>query len=388
MEINSYLKRIFEHYDIENTLFLNRYLPFNLLEEYLELQVPDLFKKSVIGHSELGKPIYALDFGTGAKKILLWSQMHGNEGTTTKAILDFINYIKEYKHGSLVKTILHNCTIRIIPMLNPDGASLYTRLNAREVDLNRDAVNKSQSETKAFFENFSTFKPQYCFNLHGQRTIFGVGETQNSSTMSFLAPSYDNLLSVDQHREKAMKLIVSANELLRDLIPNQIGRYDDTHNINCFGDYIQSHKVPTVLFEAGHYPNDYCRNKTRKFVTMSLLKMIFVIANANEDVYDISSYHDIPLNKQSYFDIIVKNVKNSDSQFIGIQYNEVLKDGRIEFIPYIKSLDELSSFNSHRSIDAFDKPVFINGLNFLEENILIKSIRVGSDQIEISINSC
>ena len=44
--------------------------------------------------------------------------------------------------------ILKACTLYIIPILNPDGAKAYTRLNANEVDLNRDAQDLSQPESK------------------------------------------------------------------------------------------------------------------------------------------------------------------------------------------------------------------------------------------------
>ena len=47
------------------------------------------FKISVEGNSVLDKPIYSVRFGVGKIKILAWSQMHGNESTTTKALFDF-----------------------------------------------------------------------------------------------------------------------------------------------------------------------------------------------------------------------------------------------------------------------------------------------------------
>ena len=40
-----------------------------------------------LGSSENNVPIYSLKIGTGKKKILLWSQMHGNESTGTKSII-------------------------------------------------------------------------------------------------------------------------------------------------------------------------------------------------------------------------------------------------------------------------------------------------------------
>ena len=61
--------------------------------------------------------------------------MHGNESTTTKALFDVLNVFAD-DDSKDVKKILNDCTIAIIPMLNPDGAKAYTRTNANDIDLN------------------------------------------------------------------------------------------------------------------------------------------------------------------------------------------------------------------------------------------------------------
>ena len=58
-----------------------------------------------------------------------------------------------------------------------------------------------------------------------------------------------------------MEVIIKMNNVLQNVIPNQVGIYDDSFNINCVGDSFQSKGVPTILFEAGHYKNDYSREK-------------------------------------------------------------------------------------------------------------------------------
>lgn len=42
-----------------------------------------------IGKSVLGKSIYEYQIGSGPIRVFLWSQMHGNESTTTKGLLIF-----------------------------------------------------------------------------------------------------------------------------------------------------------------------------------------------------------------------------------------------------------------------------------------------------------
>ena len=62
---------------------------------------------------------------------------------------------------------------------------------------------------------------------------------------------------------------------LEKYIPGQLGRFDDSFNINCTGDYFTSLGIPTVLFEAGHYQDDYERDEVRKFIFIAL-KRLFV----------------------------------------------------------------------------------------------------------------
>ena len=159
----------------EEQLF-GRYITLEHIEPLLSL-----LPKQVIGQSVLGKPIYKITIGTGKTKTLMWSQMHGNESTTTKALFDFINYIQSDEAVS----ILENFTFCLLPMLNPDGAELYTRENASRIDLNRDAQNLTQPESKLLRKTFEEFQPDFCYNLHDQRTICGAGGDGNPATVSF-----------------------------------------------------------------------------------------------------------------------------------------------------------------------------------------------------------
>ena len=309
----------------------------------------------IIGESVLGKPIYSYQKGHGKLKIYLWSQMHGNESTTTKALFDFINLLNS--ETDLANELLSKFTFYCIPMLNPDGAKLYTRANANNIDLNRDSQDLTQPESKILRAVFEEFKPDYCFNLHDQRTIFGVADTGKPATLSFLAPSYNEEREVNESRLKAINLIAGINEVLQNYIPDQIGRFDDSFNINCIGDTFQYLGVPTILFEAGHYPQDYEREKTRKFVFMSLLTS-FIILNENDIVDNRNDkYLNIPQNNVVFFDFIYKNVKiNYDgneiiTNFVA-QYKEELIDNKLNFNAYIVEVGDLKGYFGHFEYDA------------------------------------
>ncbi len=336
-----------------------QYKAKSLFGRYITLQhiepILSKYPTTIVGHSVLGKPIYQLLLGSGKTKIFMWSQMHGNESTTTKALFDFINFLHSDTKES--EAILNSFTFCLLPMLNPDGAELYTRENANLIDLNRDAKDLSQPESKVLRQVFENFQPHYCYNLHDQRTIYGVADSGKPATVSFLAPAYNENRDINDVRTKAMNVIVAMNEVLQTLIPNQVGRFDDSFNINCVGDTFQYLNVPTVLFEAGHFPEDYEREETRKYIFAALLSGIQylhendVVSNKNID------YLKIPQNKVVFYDFVYKNVKinyDGNEKIINFaaQYKEVLNKDKVTFEARIAQIDNLESYFGHNVLDA------------------------------------
>lgn len=337
----------------EKSLF-GRYIHTKNIELLLE-DLPSIFKVNTIGKSVNDENIFSVTIGTGKKKVLMWSQMHGNESTTTKALFDIFNFLND--SNALSSTIINNCTLKIIPILNPDGALTYKRFNTNNIDLNRDAQDLSQPESIALRHCFDTFQPDFCFNLHGQRTIFSAGKTNNLATISFLSPAQDSSCSITKNRAIAMEIIGVMNVMLQQQIPNQVGVYDDAFNIDCVGDTFQSLNVPTILFEAGHYKNDYSREKTREYIFQSLLTALQCIVLNTIKGNNYKPYFDIPKNENNFFDIIIRNavvsLENKEQYLdIGILYEERLVGNSIEFIPIIDKITDLSKYHGHKEINA------------------------------------
>ena len=310
----------------------------------------------IIGHSVLGKPIYKYQLGTGSVRILLWSQMHGNESTTTKALFDFLNLLKS--SSDLADKMLSEFTFCCLPMLNPDGALLYTRENANKVDLNRDSQVLTQPESILLRQTFEDFKPHYCYNLHDQRTIFGVGdEIPKPATVSFLAPSYNDAREINEVRAKAIEVIVAMNTVLQEFIPNQVGRFDDSFNINCIGDTFQSLNVPTILIEAGHFQEDYNREVTRKYIFIALVSGLKYIYENDIVISKIEDYLNISHNKICFYDFIYKNIKiNYDNNKIitnfALQFKEEIIDNQLVFNVYTAEVGDLKGFSGHFELDV------------------------------------
>ena len=298
---------------------------------------------SEIETSENNVPIRSVKFGTGSKKILIWTQMHGNESTGTKALFDFFKCIN-HSNEPLFATILKECTVLCIPMLNPDGSLNYTRVNENGVDLNRDAVERKAKESRLLRKVLEEFNPQFCFNMHDQRTIFGVEGTSNPATISFLAPSEEETRKLTKGRIETMNVIVSMNSLLQNIIPNHIGRYTDEFYPTATGDNFQKLGYNTILIEAGHYPDDYDREEVRKFNFFALVQGLYHIATAT-DFVNYKPYFSIPNNQKNFFDVIKKGSdSNNDKAYLFI--DKIVND---EFKSELKLEKEgnLSNYLSH-----------------------------------------
>lgn len=312
-----------------------RYFPPDLLEVLLHKIVP-AEALSVLGYSVESRPIYQVRMGRGPVKIYMWSQMHGNESTTTKALIDLLSYVQKCTDGGFDP--LKGLELCLIPMLNPDGARAYTRFNANGVDLNRDAATRREPESKLLRQVFDDFIPDFCFNLHDQRSIYGVGESGVSATLSFLAPAADPERRITPARQQAMQLIAGLVAALARRLPGGIGRYDDSFNADCVGDQFQLAGVPTVLFEAGHFPGDYQREKTRGFVFTALLEALRLIATGGYRNYSAESYLAIPENRKNFTDILIKHPGYLHRRYaavaiLALHLEERLQGGEVQWAP-------------------------------------------------------
>ena len=318
----AFLETIFK--DKKETSLFGKWIRFkdikNLFEKY-----EAIFEVTQIGTSEKETPIYKLKIGAGEKKILIWSQMHGNESTGTKALFDLFNCFLTTSENE-VKTILEACTLVFIPMLNPDGAEAYTRVNGNNIDLNRDAAHRKAKESKLLRSILENFNPHFCFNLHDQRTIFNVENTKNPATISFLAPSEEETRALTKGRIETMNVIVAMNTMLQQIIPNGVGRYTDAFYPTATGDNFQKLGYNTILIESGHYPEDYVREVSRKYTFYAIFQGLYHIAKTT-DFTTYKDYFTIPNNDSIFYDIVHRfpNSKND----VAYQFKDQIIDGQL-----------------------------------------------------------
>ena len=360
MQITSWYTRNFEDRLKGRYITINHILP--ILDHYREV-----FNVSVAGFSENGVEIPLVSFGQGGKKVLIWSQMHGNESTTTKALFDFFKFITS--NNQETKDLLSKHTFYVLPMLNPDGAALYTRENANSIDLNRDAQALSQRESKVLRSIFDALQPDLCLNMHDQRSIFGI-KGPKPATLSFLAPSADILKTITPAREVAMGLIVKMNNYIKAHHHNQIGRFDDSYNQNCVGDSFTSSGAPTILFEAGHFKDDYSREQSRSFVFYALIALFGLDVAYQNKYVAYKEYFNIPQNQKIYKDVVLYNVRvdgEDTLQTISFQYKEIIHDQNIVFELYFDAIEVDKNVFGHQYFDLQGGSILVNS----HQNIII-----------------
>ncbi len=346
----------FEHLYIPNPAFSNRYISPEKLFFYLQTHLGDFIQE--IGRSYLGKPIFRLCIGNGHINVLAWSQMHGNESNATHAMLDLLMTLDQ--HPYLKEELFSTVTLDFIFMLNPDGSEKWTRLNAADIDLNRDFHNEASTEIKFLKKLVSGKKYDYALNLHEQRTIFTT-DGVHPATLSFLAPSENEERTVTENRKKCMAVIGRVYEKLGELIPDQIGRYSDEFYPTSTGDNFSKAGMPTILFEGGHFPDDYTRKETRKYYTIALYYALKSISELNSDTEGWEKYLEIPENRETHYDIVYRNVKlNTNHECIldiGVQYKEILEEGKdeISFIPFVIEAGDVTKRKGWLEIDCTGK---------------------------------
>ena len=288
----------------------NRFMKHAEMIPLIQKHVDSKFiTKEEIGKSVRDRSINHLTAGRGKTKVMLWSQMHGDESTATMALFDMFNFLSATDDNSeLRKLILDNLELHFVPMINPDGAQAWKRRNDLEIDINRDARMQVTPEGRALMGLAKKLQPEIGFNLHDQNYLYSSGRSKNSATISFLAPAYNYPKDMNAVRKRATQIILSMNKALQTKSSGNVAKYNDDFDPRCFGDTFQGMGISTILIESGGYYHDPEKQFIRKLNFLALLTAFESIANASYEREDIKDLDRIPENDNSLYDVFVKNV--------------------------------------------------------------------------------
>ncbi len=327
----------------------------------LQFNYPRLFTVKEVGASVERRSINLLTLGRGQTKILMWSQMHGDESTATRALLDMLNLIGSNPSEYFIKTILDTTTLLLLPMVNPDGAERHQRRNAQDLDINRDGVALQTPEARALKAVRDELQPEFGFNLHDQEPRFAVGKSNRIAAIALLAPAYDEVKSTNEVRRQAKHLAAFFAETISHFAPGHVSRYDDSFDFRAFGDAMQAWGTSTVLVESGGWLDDQEKEYLRKLNAIGLLASFHAIGTGEFKNTDIALYDSLPENNKNVFDITIKNASHNPPGSIspirvdvGINIEEQLdsETREVKRTPKVVDIGDLTPFQSFRTIDA------------------------------------
>lgn len=259
-----------------------------------------------VGRSAEGRPIRALRYGTGPTKVLLWSQMHGDESTATMALLDLFHFLVSEGESPLARELAERLTIVAVPMLNPDGAERFQRRNAYGVDVNRDARALSTPEARALKGVHARFRPDFGFNLHDQNPRTRVGSSERTAAIALLAPPPGPAGLETASFERAKHLAAAIREAVEPLVAGHVAKYDDSFNPRAFGDLMQSWGTSTVLIESGGWSDDPEKQYLRRVNFVAIVSALESIATTRYARSDPAEYESLPENGPPVTDLLIR----------------------------------------------------------------------------------
>jgi len=134
-------------------------------------------KYVALGKTVRGRDLTAMVYGSGAKRVLIFAGIHGDEQHTTVLARSIAVNLSS-------QTLPPNLTVIVVPDVNPDGLMASTRVNANGVDINRNFPSKtwrsdyieqrhypglqpsSEPETRAVLDVIERYPPHLVITLH------------------------------------------------------------------------------------------------------------------------------------------------------------------------------------------------------------------------------
>lgn len=243
-------------------------------------------KLEQVGRSFHDRPISMLTLGRGPRKVMLWSQMHGDEPSATPALLDVADFLLSRPDDPVARRILDGSTLYLVPMLNPDGSESYERRNGQGIDINRDALSLATPEGQLLKALRDRLQPELGFNLHDQNRRTAVGDSGQLASIAVLGVAGDAALTMTPGRARAIRAAAAITRTLHEFIPGAIARYDEDWSPRAFGDNLTAWGTPVVLIESGAVPAGMA------FHDLTRLNFVALLATLHDLVADDLAGHD------------------------------------------------------------------------------------------------
>lgn len=330
------------------------------LKNYLEKLRSSGITVTEVGRSGADREIYQAEFGHGPIKVLMWSQMHGDEPTATSSVIDMLAAFQSNRNKRWVKNIAERLTIRIVPMLNPDGAEEYKRRNLQNIDINRDAIDLKTPEARLLKKLRDDWSPEIGFNLHNQQALTTVGDSPKQAAISLLVVYGDKAKTSSEGHERTKRVASAMIEALQNFIPGHIARYNDEYTATAFGDNFSAWGTPVILIETGAlYGKDEMFLVKMNFI--ALVTALNVIATGDEKTRGPDLYFSLPENGSGgLVDYVFRNataVNGTNIESVG-DISAVTSRRRASFA-VLNTIQAVGALGAVRGLEEYDASGFV-----------------------------
>ncbi|MBL8114020.1 MAG: peptidase M14 [Acidobacteria bacterium] len=299
IRVSSPTPSTFRHAELEKAL------------EALAAKYPGLFETVTTATSNEGRKIRLLRAGTGPRKVLLWTQMHGDEPTGTSAILDLLSDLGVRSGEPDTKELLSSLTLYVIPMLNPDGSERFVRWNAQGIDINRDALALASPEARFLKSVRDAHEPYVGYNLHNQFNRVTAGGTGGPVSLAVLSVPFDEAFTASPGRTLTKRLAVAIQDLLAPYTKDTFARYKTDYTARAFGDSMTRWGTPTLLIEAGFLPGPGAEEQLVRLYWVARRGSLQLLARGQGRLGSVKEarYDAIPLNTEGrLYDVILRDL--------------------------------------------------------------------------------
>ncbi|MEW6407469.1 MAG: M14 family zinc carboxypeptidase [Patescibacteria group bacterium] len=156
---------------------------------------PYIVKKSrwIFGTSWQGRPLWAYSFGKGKNITLYLGGVHsGVERGAVQITNSWLSYLQNHK--KIKKIVPKKHKVIIIPNLNPDGWTNYTRENTHYVDLNRN-----------FSVNWQMWGNLWSAKVYGGPKPFS--EPESIALKNLMKKEFKSQIGIGRYNTKSTKLV-------------------------------------------------------------------------------------------------------------------------------------------------------------------------------------
>ena len=277
---------------------------------------PAAIEVNTLGRSAEGREVLMAVVGAGPRKVLAWTQMHGDEPTHTAVLLDLIRFLLASPDHPAAASILAGCSLHAVLILNPDGAERRIRENAQGIDINRDALALASPEANLLRKAVETVRPDFALNLHNHNPRVTAGDTPEPAAVALLAPPIDQQGSMTSSIRTAEKMASCFCAAVAPYAGGRVARYRAEYMPRAFGEWIQGQGIATLLIEAGGW-SELDATPLRQIHFCGLAALLADIAADGCQSAEATIYRELPLTgEQELFDLLIRgaSIVNADGR--------------------------------------------------------------------------